>query len=810
MSRLSSFPRVGRSSSNSNELGPRGDVVTTASCLLAALVMFDAPSATGQATSVFLDTTGQRMVGGVTELDRARFFAHQGTLAPPSSISSALWETDGLRTSPSRVSTEFDQFIAQGLPEDPARPGFFEPNALQNKIESSYNPFINSGSRWAQLRNAENPILINSGRNASFFPAFLRTDPVTGYTHPNMVMNNAGYADFLVQYLTHADIPIDSDRFFIEVMNEPNNDFNANFGVQDMIDLHVEVANGVRAVFPDQKIGGPSFCCSDFGSDNMDRWFTELKPFMDQAVDDMDFISVHPYDRYTVKSDGSYQRDFAKGAGHMAAMMDVIESHASNLIGEVKPMAFTEYGSWNRTEMADGSYGTYAREQQQWDLVRDIREKLFVTLDRPDRVLSGSPFVGARHWQNAVPTNADGDNVLWEQDVNGVWQETIVAKMFRMYAPVEGRMLGTFGGDPDLQVQVYRDGDQVFVMLNNLRDVDHDVNLGAILGSSSQVTAAMIDRIQLINGVPTHVDDQDVFGSWQNLTLSADEGAVLTLNVSGPQIYNRALNTETYYGSETAQLLDAQGSSELEIDADLTDAVSAVARIGFVRPANAVNGEAIQIFVNGSGLLIPSGELGLDDDDYSSFLSREVEVPVSLLVDGVNDIRVDFVSSGGYLSSAVLEITRTIGEYDGNQLFTAADIDALFAAQGATDVDGRFDLAGSDGVVDDADIDYWLTELRGTVRGDANLDGEVGLLDLDILGANWNQSDVGWGGGDFNGDGVVSLLDLDILGSLWGTNSAFGVPDFAAAASAAGLSVPEPSSLAILVLTGLGLNRRRR
>ncbi|MEO0531821.1 MAG: endonuclease, partial [Planctomycetota bacterium] len=56
-----------------------------------------------------------------------------------------------------------------------------------------------------------------------------------------------------------------------------------------------------------------------------------------------------------------------------------------------------------------------------------------------------------------------------------------------------------------------------------------------------------------------------------------------------------------------------------------------------------------------------------------------------------------------------------------------------------------------------------------TLQGDINGDGNVDLLDLDILGANFGEN----GGapfldGDLNGDGNIDLLDLDILGANFG------------------------------------------
>ncbi len=85
---------------------------------------------------------------------------------------------------------------------------------------------------------------------------------------------------------------------------------------------------------------------------------------------------------------------------------------------------------------------------------------------------------------------------------------------------------------------------------------------------------------------------------------------------------------------------------------------------------------------------------------------------------------------------------------------------------------------------------------------DINADGFVGLEDLDVLLANWNQSvpigDHSQGDLAGTGDGFVGLSDLDVILNNWNT----GTPPAPAA-------IPEPTS-SLCLLTGLAALLRRR
>ncbi len=95
-------------------------------------------------------------------------------------------------------------------------------------------------------------------------------------------------------------------------------------------------------------------------------------------------------------------------------------------------------------------------------------------------------------------------------------------------------------------------------------------------------------------------------------------------------------------------------------------------------------------------------------------------------------------------------------------------------------------------------------------QGDFNLDGRVDLVDLDILGTNWELSDTIWGEGDASGDRITDLIDLDLLGLNWGVGVSEDLPAFDTALAGSGIAVPEPASLAWLTFTGAAIAFRRR
>lgn len=187
------------------------------------------------------------------------------------------------------------------------------------------------------------------------------------------------------------------------------------------------------------------------------------------------------------------------------------------------------------------------------------------------------------------------------------------------------------------------------------------------------------------------------------------------------------------------------------------------------------------------------------------------------------------------LGGSIYRITtdRVLGDmnmsYDATYPTTGTDGDdiALFAAainmsetafnNATPNADYDAGDTNQDGSVNDEDALLMLEFLRGShvsddtisrffdavIPGDLTEDGFVGIEDLDLILANWEQAGITAGDhtrGDANNDGLVNADDLALVQGNWG----YLLPGFTAGA------VPEPATLAMLGLMGLITTRRRR
>ena len=149
--------------------------------------------------------------------------------------------------------------------------------------------------------------------------------------------------------------------------------------------------------------------------------------------------------------------------------------------------------------------------------------------------------------------------------------------------------------------------------------------------------------------------------------------------------------------------------------------------------------------------------------------SKSVSVPVNMILTGeyIVATATDNDGNSSEFSDAVHVVPLIIGDFTGDRIVDAEDINTLFAAIRAGVPAAEFDLDGSD-EIDQADVEFLVENILGTFMGDATLDGKVDSADLNQVGIHWRAAIVaGWQSGDFNGDGNVDPADLNSVGLNW-------------------------------------------
>ncbi len=158
-----------------------------------------------------------------------------------------------------------------------------------------------------------------------------------------------------------------------------------------------------------------------------------------------------------------------------------------------------------------------------------------------------------------------------------------------------------------------------------------------------------------------------------------------------------------------------------------------------------------------------------------------------------------FIWAVNYGSNSVtLQVTGLgfSGDFDNDGMLDCDDINTLVNAVATGNTSSSYDVNG-DGQVNVLDVHAWITDLKGTVIGDANLDNVVDGQDFIAWNDHKFTSTAAWCSGDFNADGVVDGQDF----ITWNDHK------FQSASSS---HVPEPASgILNMAFLLLGVARRR-
>ena len=187
----------------------------------------------------------------------------------------------------------------------------------------------------------------------------------------------------------------------------------------------------------------------------------------------------------------------------------------------------------------------------------------------------------------------------------------------------------------------------------------------------------------------------------------------------------------------------------------------------------------------------------------------------SVLDIGSNTMLIDYGTGTDPISSIVSLITSGFS----GGTWTGVGINSSTAAANPTSFGIGYADSADPG--NPAGLASGQVEITYTLLGDANLDHKVNGTDFNLLATNFNDSVTnGWDKGDFNYDNKVNGTDFVLLAGNFnqfvggaGPLSPVDLAALEAFAAANGISlasVPEPASMGLMVVAGLGILGRRR
>ena len=431
----------------------------------------------------------------------------------------------------------------------------------------------------------------------------------------------------------------------------------------EMAQVFREIGSKIHATpeLANMKVIGYAAAFPSFEKDDFSIWNQNMKMFMDEAGADMDAFSTHIYDGVN-----QIGQDTKRSGSNMEAVLDLIESYSFHKWGAIKPHVISEFGG-----IAGSTYSDINNVQS----IRSQNAMLFGLLERQDVTELTIPFTtGKSTWHiteanNYKPYKA----VLFKPVPFGVpldqvtrWEYTDRIYFYELWKNVSGDRIELNPTHPDIQVQGFRDGNKLYVALNNLDDFDRSISLQLQSVTGATLNDVRIKSLIINPNEEAQFTDQTTTVLPESYNLKANETVVLEYTYSTDFNYENAIISKRHYNNEsTVQPITANSSMTYTFSNIPTSSIAtATLRMSIGRKHD--RSKSPIVLINGQTLSVPTNWKGYDQANRDDFFGMiEINVPAES-VQASNTVSLTFPDSGGHLSSLVL-ITQT---YDQNVLST--------------------------------------------------------------------------------------------------------------------------------------------
>ena len=592
-------------------------------------LQFFVEKATSQNVSIEISPTVKRSIGSVSQLDRTKYFNIHST----------------------GIDVE-ESFYTDYNVSNSGR-GFWGPAAYAFQQEGEVGVYPDPKTGNSDLREVSR---------------YISTE------HPNKIykegIDKVALADWTVEYFKNfVDVSLRPE--FYEPMNEPfvhARDFYNEPDWDPVAEARVklEMTQVFRTIaqkihdapeLNNMKVIGyaaafPSFEKNDFGT-----WQDNMKMFMDEAGADMDAIATHLYDGIN-----QVGQDTKRSGSNVEAIMDLIETYSHNKWGTIKAHAISEFGGVESS--------TVYSDLKNIQSIRSQNAMLFSLLDRENRMEISIPFTtGKSTWHltqenNYLPYKA----VLYKPIPLGVpldqvtdWEYTDRIYFYDLWKNVSGERIWIQSDNPDIQVQAFKNGEKLYVALNNLDDFSQTVDL-SLLGELPAINEVRTKSLIVHTDISPEFTDVVTVDAPTSKILSVGETVVIEYTFASSFPYKMALQSKANYSTDYMKAIVANNPLNFSFNNVKNGSGYASLKMAIGRAIGA--SKAPVVMFNGSALTVPTNWKGYDQSNRDDFFGV-IEIPVSMsLIQTNNTITIQFPDTGGHVSSLILENTLVVGDID--------------------------------------------------------------------------------------------------------------------------------------------------
>ena len=555
-------------------------------------------------TKVTVDPWCKRQIDGISELRREAYFGlcDNGTdfdkrCQPEGRYDLIIRENGATFGSMLGVVKGLEQW-KHAIREDAKRPGFADLGFLAAKLASlPHSP----GEKFLHDLNGRLELVAHESNSAfpEFMGRYLSKTQQKAAKPAWLPQNLKASAELIAAALKYKFSDFDRPSYY-ELLNEPDWSY---FRDQHFADWHLAAQETIHRELPGLKVGGPCLSIAYFYKDQY-KAFEGMKTFIDNTRCGLDFYSFHVYDFLRKKETGVGGR-ITSGLP-FEGVLDLVEGYTQLTYGKKVPLVISEHGETGPKELMGqlAAEMKFPEEGFAWEMkkraihdfvhVSSVITNTLAFMDHPATVVKAVPFIlFEAPWDPNyrstlyVPNNfKDKSNMI----------ATNVVFFYRLYRDLKGFRVASTCADPDIQVRALVDGTSLFVVLNNLSNLEKRLEL--TLPESARL---VLRRFGPRQDMTPFLDESEPV-SLNGLTLKGRETILIKAESKAPFLPARTVNELSFYGDKTR--VQAQQPARITVQVpDPKNVRSAQLRIGVSRPSN--KGSNLKVVFNGKDLAVP-------------------------------------------------------------------------------------------------------------------------------------------------------------------------------------------------------------